>query len=169
MDIRMPGSDGLEAVRSIAADPDLATVRVITLTTFDLDDHVYAALRAGAAGFLVKDTEPAEVIHAVRVAVRGGAFTSAWITNTTWWFLATTVSEQAARRSRPPLEKHVVRRHRRRAREAGLEPRERPLRSPQPRHRILLMTRHPEESGIDEDPQREGTAASNSPFREYGS
>ncbi|MEV0082606.1 response regulator transcription factor [Saccharopolyspora sp. NPDC050642] len=80
MDIRMPDLDGLEATRRIAADPKLAAVKVIILTTFDLDDYVYAALRAGASGFLVKDTEPTELIHAVRVVARGDALLAPAIT-----------------------------------------------------------------------------------------
>ncbi|PZG13965.1 response regulator [Nonomuraea aridisoli] len=80
MDIRMPDLDGLEATRRIAADPALAGVRVIILTTFDLDDYVYGALRAGASGFLVKDTEPAELIHAIRVVARGDALIAPSIT-----------------------------------------------------------------------------------------
>ncbi|MEV0050247.1 two component transcriptional regulator, LuxR family [Saccharopolyspora shandongensis] len=80
MDIRMPDLDGLEATRRIAADPKLAAVKVIILTTFDLDDYVYAALRAGASGFLVKDTEPTELIHAVRVVARGDALLAPGIT-----------------------------------------------------------------------------------------
>ncbi|ADD41732.1 response regulator [Stackebrandtia nassauensis] len=80
MDIRMPVLDGLEATRRIAADDRLAAVRVIILTTFDLDDYVYSALRAGAGGFLVKDTEPAELIHAVRVVARGDALIAPTIT-----------------------------------------------------------------------------------------
>jgi DNA-binding NarL/FixJ family response regulator len=77
MDIRMPGTDGLAATREIAAS---SAVRVIILTTFDLDDYVYAALRAGASGFLVKDTEPAELIHGVRVVARGDALIAPSIT-----------------------------------------------------------------------------------------
>jgi DNA-binding NarL/FixJ family response regulator len=77
MDIRMPGLDGLAATREIAAGTD---VRVIILTTFDLDDYVYGALRAGASGFLVKDTEPAELIHGVRVVARGDALIAPSIT-----------------------------------------------------------------------------------------
>jgi DNA-binding NarL/FixJ family response regulator len=80
MDIRMPELDGLEATRRIAADSRLAGVRVIILTTFDLDDYVYGALRAGASGFLVKDTEPAELIHAVRVVARGDALIAPSVT-----------------------------------------------------------------------------------------
>src|SRR5690242_626586 len=60
MDIRMPGVDGLEATRAITSQPELGSVRVVMLTTFDLDEYVFAALRSGASGFLVKDTEPLE-------------------------------------------------------------------------------------------------------------
>ncbi|MFE0415802.1 MULTISPECIES: response regulator [Streptomyces] len=80
MDIRMPGMDGLEAARRIAADEHLAAVKVVMLTTFDLDEYVYEALRCGATGFLVKDTEPAELLHAVRVAARGDALISPSVT-----------------------------------------------------------------------------------------
>nr|WP_202513041.1 response regulator transcription factor [Streptomyces sp. SID3343] len=80
MDIRMPRLDGLEATRRIVADERLAGVRVVILTTFDLDDYVYGALRAGASGFLVKDTEPVELIHGVRVVARGDALISPTVT-----------------------------------------------------------------------------------------
>ncbi|MGP3989835.1 response regulator [Streptomyces sp. 3N207] len=80
MDIRMPGMDGIEASRLIAADPRLADVQVVVLTTFDLDEHIYGALRAGATGFLVKDTEPEELLQAVRVAARGDALISPSVT-----------------------------------------------------------------------------------------
>ncbi|MEV6246183.1 MULTISPECIES: response regulator transcription factor [Streptomyces] len=80
MDIRMPVLDGLEATRRITADERLEGVRVIVLTTFDADDHVYGALRAGASGFLVKDTEPMELLHAVRVVARGDALISPAVT-----------------------------------------------------------------------------------------
>jgi DNA-binding NarL/FixJ family response regulator len=80
MDIRMPELDGLEAAGQIAADPRLDGVKVVILTTFDLDDYVYGALRAGASGFLVKDTEPAELIHAVRVVARGDALLAPSVT-----------------------------------------------------------------------------------------
>ena len=80
MDIRMPGVDGLEATRRISADEDLAGVKVIILTTFESDEYVYQALRAGASGFLVKDTEPAELIQAVRVVARGDALLSPSVT-----------------------------------------------------------------------------------------
>ena len=77
MDIRMPLLDGLAATREIVAGTD---ARVIILTTFDLDDYVYGALRAGASGFLVKDTEPAELIHGVRVVARGDALIAPAVT-----------------------------------------------------------------------------------------
>ena len=80
MDIRMPLVDGLEATRRIAADPALSRVRVLILTTFEADEYVFAALRAGAAGFLVKDTEPEELVHAIRVVARGDALLSPGIT-----------------------------------------------------------------------------------------
>jgi DNA-binding NarL/FixJ family response regulator len=80
MDIRMPGTDGLEATRRILADPALGEVRVIVLTTFELDEYVFEALRSGAAGFLVKDTEPAELLRAVRVVAEGEALLSPSVT-----------------------------------------------------------------------------------------
>ncbi|QBI56388.1 response regulator transcription factor [Streptomonospora litoralis] len=80
MDIRMPGVDGLEATRRIAADDRLRDVKVVILTTFDLDEYVYGALKAGAGGFLVKDTEPAELIHGVRVVARGDALLAPSVT-----------------------------------------------------------------------------------------
>lgn len=70
MDIRMPGVDGIVAARRIAARPDLDSVHVVILTTFELDEYVFEGLRAGAAGFLVKDTDAAELIRAVRVVAR---------------------------------------------------------------------------------------------------
>jgi DNA-binding NarL/FixJ family response regulator len=80
MDIRMPGVDGLEATQRIAADDDLAGVKVVILTTFESDEYVYQALRAGASGFLVKDTEPEDLIRAVRVVARGDAMMSPSVT-----------------------------------------------------------------------------------------
>ncbi|MEU8662587.1 response regulator, partial [Actinoplanes philippinensis] len=71
MDIRMPGVDGLEATRRIAADPALAATRVVILTTFELDEYVFEALRAGASGFLVKDTEPVDLLRGVRAVAAG--------------------------------------------------------------------------------------------------
>ncbi|MGW8332952.1 response regulator [Streptomyces sp. NPDC055897] len=76
MDLRMPGTDGIEATRLIAADEDLAGVRVLVLTTYDTDENVLAALRAGASGFLVKDTRPAELLDAIRTVAGGEALLS---------------------------------------------------------------------------------------------
>ncbi|MET8580709.1 response regulator transcription factor [Streptomyces collinus] len=76
MDIRMPGLDGIEATRLIAADEDLAGVRVLVLTTYDTDEHIVEALRAGASGFLVKDTRPADLLDAIRVVAAGEALLS---------------------------------------------------------------------------------------------
>ncbi|MEU0337171.1 response regulator transcription factor [Streptomyces sp. NPDC006193] len=76
MDIRMPGADGLAATRRISADPRLGQVRVVILTTFEVDDHVVQALRAGASGFLGKGSEPAELLNAIRVAAGGEALLS---------------------------------------------------------------------------------------------
>ncbi|WP_405014204.1 response regulator [Kitasatospora sp. NBC_01539] len=80
MDIRMPRLDGLQATARIGADPGLDGVRVVVLTTFELDEYVFEALRAGAAGFLVKDTEPAELVRAVRVVAAGDALLSPGVT-----------------------------------------------------------------------------------------
>ncbi|MFE5289538.1 response regulator [Nocardia sp. NPDC056611] len=80
MDIRMPVLDGLAATRAIAADPALAAVKVIVLTTFDLDEYVFEAMRAGATGFLVKHTEPADLVKAVRVVAGGDALLSPSVT-----------------------------------------------------------------------------------------
>ena len=80
MDIRMPGVDGLDATRRIAEDERLADVKVVILTTFDLDEYVFEAIRAGANGFLVKDTEPAELLRAVRAVVAGDALLSPRVT-----------------------------------------------------------------------------------------
>ncbi|HZT15782.1 MAG TPA: response regulator transcription factor [Gaiellaceae bacterium] len=80
MDIRMPGRDGLEATRAIAEDPRLADVRVLILTTFDLDEYVFEAIRSGASGFLLKDTEPVDLLAAVRAVARGDALLSPRVT-----------------------------------------------------------------------------------------
>jgi DNA-binding NarL/FixJ family response regulator len=80
MDIRMPVLDGLAATGAIAADARLRDVRVVILTTFDLDEHVFEAIRLGASGFLVKDTEPAELLRAVRAVVAGDALLSPSVT-----------------------------------------------------------------------------------------
>ncbi|MEQ4207381.1 response regulator transcription factor [Actinopolymorpha sp. B17G11] len=80
IDIQMPVIDGIEATRRIAADPTLARVHVVILTNYGLDEYVFNALRAGAAGFLVKDIQPEDFLHAVRVAARGDALLAPSIT-----------------------------------------------------------------------------------------
>jgi DNA-binding NarL/FixJ family response regulator len=80
VDIQMPVADGIEATRHIAADPALAAVHVVILTNYGLDEYVFEALRAGAAGFLVKDIQPEDFLHAVRVAARGDALLAPSIT-----------------------------------------------------------------------------------------
>jgi DNA-binding NarL/FixJ family response regulator len=80
MDLHMPDVDGVTATRLIARDPQLAATKVVVLTTFDDDETVFAALRAGASGFLVKDVEPAELLQAVRVVARGDALLSPSVT-----------------------------------------------------------------------------------------
>ncbi|WP_433353536.1 response regulator [Microtetraspora malaysiensis] len=94
MDIRMPGVDGLTATKTIGADPALDATRIIMLTTFELDEYVFEALRNGASGFLVKDTEPAELIQAVRVVASGDALLSPGVTRRL-------ISEYAARSKSP--------------------------------------------------------------------
>ncbi len=80
MDIRMPGLDGIEATRRINADEYLAGIKVLVVTTFETDDYVFEALQAGASGFLVKDTEPADLLAAIRVVARGDALLSPSVT-----------------------------------------------------------------------------------------
>ena len=80
MDIRMPGTDGIEATRQIVADPALSGVRVIILTTYEADEYVFDAIRAGASGFLVKDIEPEDLVSAIRVVARGDALLSPSVT-----------------------------------------------------------------------------------------
>jgi DNA-binding NarL/FixJ family response regulator len=80
MDIRMPGTDGLAATRAIAADDRLAGARIVILTTFELDEYVFEAVRAGASGFIVKHTKPAELLQAVRAVAAGDALLSPSVT-----------------------------------------------------------------------------------------
>jgi DNA-binding NarL/FixJ family response regulator len=80
MDVRMPGTDGLVATRAITGDPALSGVKVLVLTTFDIDEYVFEALRSGASGFLLKDTEPIELLHALRVVAAGEALLAPTIT-----------------------------------------------------------------------------------------
>ena len=93
MDVRMPRLDGIEATRRIGADPALTGTRVIILTTFEQDEYVYAALRAGASGFLLKDLEPEELRHAIRVVAAGEALLAPSVTRRL-------ISEFAARPAR---------------------------------------------------------------------
>jgi DNA-binding NarL/FixJ family response regulator len=95
MDIRMPELDGLAATREIAADRALAGVRIVILTTFEIDDYVFEALRAGASGFLVKDTEPVDLIAAVRLVAGGEALLSPSVTRRV-------IEEFAVRAKEPP-------------------------------------------------------------------
>jgi DNA-binding NarL/FixJ family response regulator len=95
MDIRMPELDGLAATREIAADRALAGVRIVILTTFEIDDYVFEALRAGASGFLVKDTEPVDLIAAVRLVADGEALLSPSVTRRV-------IEEFAVRAKEPP-------------------------------------------------------------------
>jgi len=80
MDIRMPGMDGLEATRRICSDASLNSTKVVILTTFEADEYVFEALRAGASGFLLKDTEPADLLSAVRVVAGGDALLAPSVT-----------------------------------------------------------------------------------------
>lgn len=80
MDIRMPHCDGLEATRRIVADERLAQVRIIILTTFDLDEYIFEAIRVGASGFLVKDTEPVDLIRGIQAVAQGDALLSPGVT-----------------------------------------------------------------------------------------
>jgi DNA-binding NarL/FixJ family response regulator len=95
MDIRMPVLDGLAATREIALDKALDGVRIVILTTFELDEYVFEAIRAGAAGFLVKDTKPGDLIEAVRVVAGGDALLSPSVTRRL-------ISEFATRAKEPP-------------------------------------------------------------------
>lgn len=100
MDIRMPGIDGLEATRRITADPQLTDTRIIVLTTFEIDEYVFDALRHGASGFLLKDTPPADLLQAIRTVADGGALLSPSVTRT---LISTFVEQQARPRKPHPL------------------------------------------------------------------
>jgi DNA-binding NarL/FixJ family response regulator len=98
MDIRMPVLDGLAALREITGDPALADVKVIVLTTFELDEYVFEALRGGASGFVLKDADPSELLHAVRVVADGASMLSPSVTRR--------VIEQFSTRSAPTAKAH---------------------------------------------------------------
>ena len=102
MDVRMPIVDGIEATRRITADPTLGAVRVVVLTTFDLDDYVYAAIRAGANVFLLKDAPPEDVLDGIRVVARGDALLAPSVTRG---------SSLNLLRARPPTDRRLRPRH----------------------------------------------------------
>lgn len=100
LDIRMPELDGLAAAERILADPRLSSTRVVILTTFDLDEYIFEALRLGASGFLVKDTEPEDLINGVRVVARGEALLSPSVTRRV-------IAEYAGRSRRPAPDRRL--------------------------------------------------------------
>ena len=109
MDLRMPEVDGLTATRRITSDPQLASVRVVVLTTFDDDESVFGALRAGASGFLLKDLEPAELLQAVRVVAGGDALIAPQVTRALIGaFTAATGSAAEAEPARPAAKAAAV-------------------------------------------------------------
>lgn len=101
MDIRMPVLDGIEATRQIVADERLAAAKVVILTTFELDEYVFEGLRAGASAFLVKDTEPVELLQAVRVVAAGDALLSPGVTRR---LIAEFVARSSGRPASPSLD-----------------------------------------------------------------
>jgi DNA-binding NarL/FixJ family response regulator len=109
MDVRMPGVDGLAATKQITADPDLSEVRVLVLTTFDVDEYVFDALRCGASGFLLKDTEPVELLHALRVVAAGDALLAPTITRR---LIAEFVARPEHRRPAPDVFRQLTDRER---------------------------------------------------------
>ena len=132
MDIRMPVLDGLEATRQITANPDLAGVRIVILTTFELDEYLFEALRHGASGFLVKDTEPSDLVTAIHVVAEGDSLISPGMTRRL-------VAEFAAR-ANTPSRNRAQGAHRPRKRGHGsrrrrpVQRRNRPTPLPQPSH-----------------------------------
>ncbi|NVC22606.1 response regulator transcription factor [Kocuria salina] len=111
MDIRMPEMDGLEATRRIVADPGLHEVRVLVLTTFDEDEHVFEAIRAGAAGYLLKDVSPDDLRRAIRVVAAGEALLSPSVTRTVLGNIAarpSTVLDEAPLQGLSPREREVL-------------------------------------------------------------
>ena len=111
IDIRMPEMDGLEATRRIVADPGLHEVRVLVLTTFDEDEHVFEAIRAGAAGYLLKDVSPDDLRRAIRVVAAGEALLSPSVTRTVLGNIAarpSTVLDEAPLQGLSPREREVL-------------------------------------------------------------
>jgi DNA-binding NarL/FixJ family response regulator len=107
MDIRMPHCDGLEATRQIVANEQLAQVKIIILTTFDLDEYIFEAIRVGASGFLVKDTEPVDLIRGIQAVARGDALLSPGVTRrliATFATLTRTKTETKTRKTVPVSE-----------------------------------------------------------------
>ena len=100
MDIRMPDLDGISALRQVTADPALTSVRVIMLTTFELDEYVFDALQAGAAGFLIKDSDPADMLRAIRLVAAGESLLSPSVTRRV---IESFTSRSALRRPHPRL------------------------------------------------------------------
>jgi DNA-binding NarL/FixJ family response regulator len=100
MDIRMPDLDGISALRQITADPALSGVRVIMLTTFELDEYVFDALQAGAAGFLIKDSDPVDMLRAIRLVADGESLLSPSVTRRV---IESFASRSAPRRPHPRL------------------------------------------------------------------
>ena len=134
MDIRMPDGDGLWATEQIVADPTLAGTHVVVVTTFELDEYVAQAIRAGASGFLVKDTEPVELIRAVRVVAGGEALLSPGVTKRLLERVASSLRDAPDTRQLEPLtdrEREVLIPRRTRAHER----RDRRATVPQPAHR----------------------------------
>jgi DNA-binding NarL/FixJ family response regulator len=103
MDVRMPVLDGIEATRRITGDPELAVTRVLILTTFDLDEYVYGALRAGASGFLLKDTDPTQLLSGIRILAAGDALLEPRITKRLISEFAGRVEEEPEVRPSPEL------------------------------------------------------------------
>jgi DNA-binding NarL/FixJ family response regulator len=101
MDIRMPGTDGLQATRKIFSSPSLDAVHVVILTTFDLDEYIFEALEAGASGFLLKDADPDEILHAVRAAASGDAVLSPSVTRRL-------IADYARRRQQPAVDTSIL-------------------------------------------------------------
>jgi DNA-binding NarL/FixJ family response regulator len=109
MDIRMPGTDGLQATRQISSDPELAEVKVLVLTTFDVDEYVFEALRGGASGFLLKDTDPVDLLHALRVVAAGEALLAPSVTRR---LIAEYISRPEYRRPAPSSLREITERER---------------------------------------------------------